>query len=123
LKSIFLVSFAILLSCNQRLDQDRKNVLWSMIKSDDVDKIFTATLEILKAKDTSMIDALLYKAEDPRITQRALQKGMSVYQIKMTALNQITGLTPPKRITYKVDTSIINFYKRNLHYLNDPLLE
>lgn len=85
-----------------------------MVESDNVDKIVEATIEIQKARDTSMIDAILYKPEDPRITHRAFQKGMSVYQIKMTALKQITGIIPPKKITYKVDTSIINFYKEKI---------
>jgi hypothetical protein len=47
-----------------------------------------------------------YKHAMPRITQLAFQKGMSVYQIKMTALRQLTGIIPSKKITYKVDTSI-----------------
>jgi len=77
-----------------------------MIKSNNVDRIVSATIEIQKAKDTSMLYAILYKPDDPRITQLAFQKGMSVYQIKMTALRQLTGIIPSKKITYKVDTSI-----------------
>lgn len=81
-----------------------------MTKSNNVGSIIEATLVIQKEKDTSMIDAILYKADDPRITHYQSRKGMSVYQIKMFALKQITGIAPPKDVTYNVDTSIINFY-------------
>lgn len=107
----FLVS---IFSCNQHFDNKRKKELWSMVQSNNVDRIIKATLEIQKARDTSMIDAILYKAEDPRITHNLFQNGMSVYQIKMSALKQITGFIPPKKITYRVDTSIINFYEKKI---------
>jgi hypothetical protein len=42
-----------------------------MIKSNNVDRIVSATIEIQKAKDTSMLYAILYKPDDPRITQLA----------------------------------------------------
>ncbi|HET7115649.1 MAG TPA: hypothetical protein VFI29_04130 [Hanamia sp.] len=85
-----------------------------MIRSNKVDSIVVATIEIQKVNDSSMLNAILYKPNDPRITQLPFQKGMSVYQIKMTALKQITGITPPIKITYKVDTSIINFYQEKI---------
>lgn len=114
MKLPYIFFLLVIFSCNQHLGNKRKKELWSMIQSNNVDRIIEATIEIQKAKDTSMIDAILYKPEDHRITHRAFQKGMSVYQIKMTALKQITGIIPPKKITYKVDTSIINFYVRKL---------
>ena len=107
----FLAFYFTLLSCHQ--NRMSREELWSMVKSKNVDSIVIATIEIQKLKDTTMISALLYKAEDPRITHRRLQKGMSVYQIKMNALRQITGLEPPNRITYEVDTSIISFYNKH----------
>ena len=57
-----------------------------------------------------MLIELLKLSDEPRITHHVLHKGMSVYQIKLSALKEITGITPPKEITYKVDSSIINFY-------------
>jgi hypothetical protein len=108
--SIFFL-FIFLLSCN-RMSDKRKIELWRMMKSNNVDSIIQATIEIQKAKDTGMIDAILYGADDPRITHNARHKGMSVYQIKMSALKRVTGLLPPKKITYKVDTTVINFYLR-----------
>jgi len=86
-----------------------------MMKSNNVDSIIKAVMEIQEVNDTSMIDALLYKPNDPRITHNLLYKGMSVYQIKMTALKKIINLDPPKPITYEVDTTVIEFYVRSLN--------
>ena len=105
--------FLLVLSCN-KISEKRRAELWSMVRSNNVDSIIVATMEIQKGKDSSMINAILYKADDPRITHRPFQKGMSVYQVKMTALKQIINLDPPKKITYQVDTSIINFYINSL---------
>ena len=82
-----------------------------MIKSNNVDSIIQATIEIQDARDTSMIEAILYNADDPRITHRASQKGMSIYQIKMNTLRLITKAAPPTEVTHEVDTLVINFYR------------
>lgn len=106
----------IILSCSQNLSKERKEKLWEMMKSDNVNTIFNAVIEIQKAKDTSMIEAVLYKPNDPRITNTLFRKGMSVYQVKMVALEKITNIAPPKQITYEVDTAIINFYIEKLRH-------
>lgn len=80
------------------------------MQSDNVDSIIEATLEIQEANDTSMLDAVLYKPDDPRVSHNVFHKGMSVYQVKMLTLKKIIGVNPPGEITYRVDTSIINFY-------------
>lgn len=106
----------MLLSCNNRTDinADRKSQLWSMIKSNNADSIIKATIEIKKAKDTSMINALLYNSYDPRIIHRLGLNGKSVYQIKMEALEFVTKITPPKELTYRPDSVIVNFYIQEL---------
>lgn len=115
MKYFFGFIFCLLIySCNNNLSDKRRLELWLMIRSNNVDSIVIATIEIQKANDSSMLDAILYKPNDPRITQLPFQKGMSVYQIKMTALKQITGIIPPTKITYNVDTSIINFYREKI---------
>lgn len=35
---------------------------------------------------------------------------MSVYQIKMGAMEEITGISPPNKITYMPDSVNIKFY-------------
>ena len=86
-----------------------------MIQSQNIDSIILATEEIRKARDTSMISALLYRADDPRITHQLVHKGKSVYQIKMEALKEVTGVSPPVEITDEVDTSVVQFYLKILH--------
>ena len=81
-----------------------------MVKSENKSRIIMATEEIRKARDTSMIGALLYAADDPRISHLLSYKGKSVYQIKMEALRDITGIDPPAEITNDIDTAIIQFY-------------
>lgn len=85
-----------------------------MIQSNNPDSIIKATIEIRKAKDTSMISALLYNPYDPRIIHRLGLNGRSVYQIKMEALEIVTGKKPPKKLTYEPDSSIVNFYMQEL---------
>lgn len=109
-----ILLFLVVQSCMQTSGSRKKELLWQMVKSNNIDSIIDATIEIQKAKDTSMIDAILYNSDDPRITNRLEYKGFSVYQIKMQSLRMITGIKPPKQVTYNVDTSIINFYKNTL---------
>jgi|GEM_PF-3350922 hypothetical protein len=109
-----LLILLILQACRQ-ISINRKNDLWVMVKSNNVDSIIDATIEIQEAKDTSMFSAILYKPDDPRITNNLKYKGLSVYQIKMQALKLMTGLNPPKQITYNIDTTIINFYRNKLN--------
>lgn len=113
MKRLFIyVSFLFLVffSCTHRLSEKRKKALWAEIRGDNVDRIIEATLEIQEANDTSMFDAILYKADDPRITHNIFHKGKSVYQVKMLALKRMTGINPPNEITYIVDTAVIKFY-------------
>ena len=114
LKYYFIFFLCLLLYSCHTLSEKRNKEIWSMIKSNNVDSIVNGTIEIQKAKNTTMLEAILYKPNDPRITHLAFQKGMSVYQIKMTALKVLIGISPPNKITYKVDTSIINFYKQKI---------
>jgi len=109
--SCFLVSILFFQSCSHKYDRQK---IWALIKSDSVNSIIEATIEIQEAKDTGMVDALMYKSEDPLITHLSKYKGMSVYQIKMLALKSVTGIAPPKEITYTVDTAVIHFYRRKL---------
>lgn len=100
----------IIQSCSA-LKNDKEKI-WIMMKSDNIDSIIDATIAIEKVKDTSMFEAILYNPYDPRITHRLNYKGMSVYQIKMEALQYLTGEKAPKEITYMPDSSIVFFYRQ-----------
>lgn len=114
MRLLLILICVIFVSCKQKDNKERNLQFWSMIKSGNVDSIIEATIGIQQSKDTSMIGALLYGADDPRITHKLRYKGMSVYQIKMGALRNLTGLNPPTEISYKVDTAIISYYRSEL---------
>lgn len=84
--------------------------LWSMIKSGNQNKIIIATAEIQKRKDTSLLNALMFNSDDARVSHLFEFYGKSVYQIKMEAAVELTGIYPPKIITKNPDSSIISFY-------------
>jgi hypothetical protein len=116
MKYFFVIFFYLLFACSTGNQTQRKKELWAMIQSQNIDSIIFATEEIRKTHDTSMVNALLYRVDDPRITHQLYYKGKSVYQIKMEALKEITGVSPPGEITYKVDTSIVLFYRKILNH-------
>lgn len=97
-------------SCKSKMTENQKRELRQIMKGDNVDSIINAINKIKDAKDTSMIDALLYNPYDPRITHRLSMKGKSIYQLKMESLEILTGVAPPKKINYIPDSIIINFY-------------
>ncbi len=114
MKILYLFLSLMFLSCNNSIDADRKEQLWLMIKSNNADSIIKATIEIRRAKDASMISALMYNPYDPRIIHRVGLNGKSIYQIKMEALGVITGKKPPRKLTYQPDSSIVEFYRQEL---------
>lgn len=90
--------------------QNDRSTLKKMLKSGEIDQIIEATNYISYHKDTSMVEDMLEHAFDPRITHIITHKGMSVYQIKMAAMKEMTGILPPNKTTYKPDSVNIRFY-------------
>jgi hypothetical protein len=98
-------------SCNaDRVSSMKRDELWSMIRGGNQNEIIIAINEIQKRKDTMLLDAILFNSDDARISHLWKFYGKSIYQIKMEAIMNITGIDPPKVITDKPDSSIINFY-------------
>jgi hypothetical protein len=96
-----------ILSCSKQKD---KSTLKKMLKSGDINHIIEATNYISYNKETSMVGDMLEHTFDPRITHIITHKGMSVYQIKMAAMKEMTGKLPPNKTTYKPDSVNIRFY-------------
>lgn len=110
MKIVFAVSMftgLFLLGCSKNYD---RSTLKRMLKSSDVEQIIEATNYISDNRDTSMVEDILAHTFDPRITHLSTYKGMSVYQIKMGVMKEITGISPPNRTTYIPDSVNINFY-------------
>lgn len=103
---LFLIAFALGCDSYSRKEVDR------LLESDRPGDLVKAYYLIGEKKDTLYIPTILQNASDPRITHDVEFKGNSVYQSKMTALKKISGLTPPRQITYKPDTLVIQFYRK-----------
>lgn len=81
-----------------------------MLQSDNATQIIEAITYISNHKDTSMVEEMLRKSFDPRATHLLKYQGMSVYQIKMGAMERFTNLAPPHNIIYRPDSVNIKFY-------------
>jgi hypothetical protein len=81
-----------------------------LIRSNDPNKMVEGFYLIGEKRMTEYVPAILQEIYDPRISHHVKFKGMSVYQSKMIALSKISALEPPKKITYKPDTVIVDFY-------------
>ncbi len=107
---LLLISL-FLISCNQNYQMTRERIE-ALISSTDKGKVIEGFYLIGETKDTSFVMAIFNNPGDPRVTNLRKFKGISVYQAKMTAMKKITGIEPPMEITYRPDTTIINFYFR-----------
>ncbi len=83
-----------------------------MINSNEKNKIIRGYLLIGENRDTTFVESIFKNLDDQRISHDYSFKGVSVYQSKMIAIKKISGIPPPKKINYKKDDSIINFYRK-----------
>lgn len=104
-----LLFVIFLLSCVQDKKQSRDEIN-KLINSTDKTDVIEGFKIIGDNRDTSFVKAIFTNPGDPRISNDLRFKGMSVYQSKMYAIEKITGVEPPAKISYLADTTIINFY-------------
>lgn len=97
----------ILIFCSCATDE---KTLIKMLDSQDKLQIIEATNYIADYHKTHMVKYLLTNAMDPRIIHDLRHKGMSIYQIKMGAMEQLTGIKSVKEITYQPDSAVFKFY-------------
>lgn len=101
----------IFLSC--RPNYDRVTVI-KMLESSNPDSILQGCRFVLDSKDTTYIDFLLKKPYQYKVTFDLRYKGMNGYQGKMQALETLSGIKSPIKITSDVDSSVANFYHKVL---------
>ena len=94
-----------LVACTNRQNEIRKCLV-----SNDPDSLVMCAY-MIKARDTEFVDDILLNPYDPRITLALRHNGQSVYQAKMKALQRLSGLNPPRPITYKRDSQVVAFYQ------------
>lgn len=103
---IFLIMLS-LLSCYKNEEKQIEQLL----KSNDKDDIILGCHYLKSKEDTKYIPLIFNNLDDQRVSNNFKFKGISVHEAKMKALYRISGLTPPNKITFKVDTLNIRFYK------------
>jgi hypothetical protein len=74
------------------------------------DDVIRGATEAGRTKDTIFVPELLKNADDPRVSTNIDFYGVSVYQAKMEALEEIFQKSPPNKITYRPDSRVIKFY-------------
>lgn len=107
MKYKIFIGFFILFSCTRIIDEQ---TLIEMFGSKDKKQVLLAIDYVSDHQQVHMVKYLLSDALDPRIVHDIGYKGMSIYQIKMGAMQKLTGVKSFKKITYKPDSSIVNFY-------------
>ena len=119
-KSILLIiSLLFIFSCNQQNDIEKIN---NLINSNNPDKIIKGYLSINNKNGALFIEKIFDNIDDQRVSHNIKNIGVSVYQSKMIAIKKVSGLEPPRKITYKKDDSIVQFYYKwalNKGYFND----
>ena len=115
---IFILLILLILTSCKNVDK--------LLKSDNAADIMEANILIGERKDTTYVCELFSNIFCPEMESNHFKlKGLSVYQTKVTALYEISGLKPPRKITFIPDTLIVEFYKewaRKKHY-NCPYLK
>ena len=99
----------LIASCEEKYSREEVKLLLQKGRQED---LVNAYYLIGQNKDTTFLNDLISNPYDPRIVHLLQFYGMSVYQCKMHALRKISGLSPPKKITYEPDSAIVNFYCR-----------
>jgi hypothetical protein len=82
------------------------------VKSSNKDSLALGLSEIKRVKDSIYVGTILDDPYDSRISQIRVAYGKSIYQLKMEALQRISGLRPPQEITYQPDSTIVQFYTK-----------
>lgn len=104
-----VLAFALFVLCSScNLNQE----VIADLRSDEPNRIIKACAKLEDADDAEFVPILLEQPCDPRVTHLLKYKGMSVYQQKMAALKRISGIAPPHKLTYRVDSSIVDFYRK-----------
>jgi hypothetical protein len=104
--SIFMMMPFLFINCNS----DQR--ITKLLKSNNINDIIKGARKAEKSGKVKFIPYLLNDAGDPRRSTSLQFKGVSVYQAKMEALENIFKKSPPQKIDRKVDSTIIEFYRK-----------
>lgn len=117
LKIIIALTFLNILfySCkNHHLDRGEVKKILNGNDNNDNNDIMDVIYLIGENQDTSFMIDIFRLSYDQRVSHKRKFLGMSIHQACMGALEKITHQSPPNKITYKVDSLNIDFYKNLL---------
>jgi hypothetical protein len=106
IKIFYGLIFLIFFSCN-----NNKKII-ELLNSNEKEDVILGAYKAGETGDKQFVPLLLKNIDDPRRSTNLKFKGITVYQAKMEALEDIFKKKAPAKITYKVDSTIINFYTR-----------
>ena len=104
-KNMVILAILFLLSCNHTDD------IVTLLNSEETNDVILGAFKAGKSGNIKYIPLLIENADDRRMSTDIKFKGVTVYQSKMIALKKIYKKEPPAKITYKVDSSVIIFFK------------
>lgn len=82
-----------------------------LLKSSETEDVIIGAFYAGESEKQKFVPLLLQNADDERTSINLRFKGITIYQAKMIALKKIFKKEPPVPITFKVDSSVIVFYK------------
>lgn len=118
IKQLFCLLFFTTMCTNHPKLPNKVQTL-SLLKSENKDSLIIGAYYAGESKDKSYINALLNIAFDPRISHNKDFYGISVSQSALIALEKITGVAPPNKNAYKVDSVNIDFFIKNNQLYQD----
>jgi hypothetical protein len=93
------------ISCNS----DKKII--SLLKSQDSNEIILGAYEAGESGNKEFVPLLLEGLDNEGMSTESRFKGITIYQAKMIALKKIYKKEPPVKISYKLDSVVVNYFK------------
>ncbi len=108
-KFIWIVFMIVLgLACKNEEDEEK---IRNLLISENPNQVFEGNFLAGQYKKRNLVQLVLQDPYNQKISHHRKFKGLSMYQSKMIALKNISGLEPPSPITYKPDSAIVKFYQ------------
>jgi len=108
MKKIFPL-FLFMCSC-QSLTSKKEQLVKDIVDK-DVNKQFYAIRDMGNSRDTFYIKYLMKDLDNQKTSYLWDFYGKTIYQVKLIALTQITGIESPVPVTYKADERNVDFWK------------
>jgi hypothetical protein len=110
----FLSIFLLFICCNSNYPT-RKEIV-GLINSKSKNEVMLGIYYAGESRDTFYVTVLVNHIHNSSIIHHQKFYGMSIHQGVITALTKITGLQPPNKVSYEIDSTNIVFYKSRLGF-------